>query len=84
MGVDKFGRHTGVNRGPTGRPGIGFNLDSLGNFDISDKRITNLSHPINDNDASTKQYVDEIKTELIIYILELIKTKENVKTVVSK
>lgn len=71
MTVDKFGRHTINNRGPAGRAGIGFNLDINGNFDISDKRITNLSVPTNQGDATNKEYVDSIYTELSKQISEL-------------
>lgn len=84
MSVDKFGRHALSNTGPAGRPGIGFNLDNNGNFDISEKRLTNLSKPENNSDACTKQYVDEIKIELLNHILELIKNKENVETNISE
>lgn len=71
MNVDKFGRHAGTNRGPVGRTGIGFQLDENSNFDITHKRLTNISKPINDSDAATKQYVDEIKSEIMNNILEL-------------
>lgn len=82
MGVDKFGRHTGANSsGPAGRAGIGFNLDNFGNFDITDKRLINLSNPIDDNDACTKIYVDNIKKEVINFVFEFLKTIENVKTI---
>lgn len=84
MGIDKFGRHTANLSGPAGRAGIGFSLDSLGNFDISDKRLCNLANPLNDNDACTKIYVDKIKTELTNFVLGLIKTKEDVKTIVDQ
>lgn len=80
MSVDKFGRHTLNNRGPPGRTGIGFNLDINGNFNISDKRITNLSNPINDGDAVTKIYCDKLKVEIINYMLEVIKNQENDKS----
>lgn len=70
MNVDKFGRHASTNRGPVGRAGIGFQLDENSNFDITHKRLTNLSKPINDSDAATKQYVDDIRSEIMNYILE--------------
>lgn len=87
MGVDKFGRHTGVLSGPAGaagKAGIGFNLDSFGNFDITEKRLINLSNPINDNDACTKIYVDNIKKELMNFVFGLVKTMENVKTIANQ
>lgn len=71
MSVDKFGRHTLNNRGPAGRTGNGFNLDINGNFNISDKRITNLSTPTNKSDATNKEYVDSINSELTKQISEL-------------
>lgn len=71
MSVDKFGRHTLKNRGPAGRTGIGFNLDTNGNFDISDKKITNLCEPTNKSDATTKKYVDSIFADLSKQIIQL-------------
>lgn len=79
MSVDKFGRHAGTNRGPVGRAGIGFQLDHNNNFDITNKRLTNISKPINDSDAVTKKYVDEIKSELMSYILEIKINKESIQ-----
>lgn len=72
MGIDKFGRShitnkTGksdsssssgnrarVLRGP---PGIGFKLTESGDFDLDNKRLTNVGSPISENDCVTKFYV---------------------------
>jgi len=44
-----------------GRPGIGFKyLDDEGNYDISNKRLGNIGEPIEDNDAVSKRYTDNI------------------------
>ena len=61
-GVNIFG--TGINstaishlRGP---PGIGFQyLDADKNFDLNNRRLANISYPIDDKDAACKSYVDE-------------------------
>jgi len=46
-------------RGERGPPGIGFKyLDRERNFDINDKRLANVSNPLENKDASNKQYVD--------------------------
>lgn len=59
MVIDKFGRDSHphvsggvVQRGPSG---VGFKLSSDGNFDIDGKRITNVSDPLEDNDAVNKK-----------------------------
>ena len=43
----------------TGLPGIGFNLDDDGNFDLDSKRLTDVADPVDDQDAATKKYVDD-------------------------
>ena len=45
-------------RGEQGLPGIGFKLTDDGNFDIDGKRLTDVSLPVDDGDATTKAYVD--------------------------
>ena len=45
-------------KGDPGLPGIGFNLTDDGNFDIDSKRLTEVALPIDNNDAATKEYVD--------------------------
>ena len=51
MGVDVFGRvrdRVKSNRGP---PGIGYKLTQDGQFDAENKRICNLSTPVDTNDV---------------------------------
>ena len=45
-------------KGDPGLPGIGFSLTDDGNFDIDSKRLTEVAAPIHNNDAATKEYVD--------------------------
>jgi chromosome segregation ATPase len=61
-GVNIFG--TGINSTPIsqlrGPPGIGFRyLDAEKNFDLNNRRLANISCPIEDKDAVCKTYVDE-------------------------
>jgi chromosome segregation ATPase len=61
-GVNIFG--TGINSTPIsqlrGPPGIGFRyLDAEKNFDLNNRRLANISCPIEDKDAACKTYVDE-------------------------
>ena len=49
-------------KGDPGLPGIGFKLTDGGNFDIDEKRLTDLGDPIDDGDATTKKYVDQNKS----------------------
>ena len=59
-------------KGDPGLPGIGFNLTDDGNFDIDNKRLTEVADPIHKNDAATKVYVDSAinskaeKTDVIL------------------
>ena len=46
-------------RGEPGLPGIGFNLTDDGNFDLDSKRLTDVADPVDDQDAATKNYVDD-------------------------
>ena len=46
-------------KGDPGLPGIGFNLTDDGNFDIDNKRLTEVADPTSKNDAATKEYVDD-------------------------
>ena len=46
-------------RGEPGLPGIGFNLDDDGNFDLDSKRLTHVADPVDDQDAATKKHVDD-------------------------
>ena len=49
-------------KGDPGLPGIGLKLTDGGNFDIDEKRLTDLGDPIDDGDATTKKYVDQNKS----------------------
>ena len=46
-------------RGQQGPPGLGFKLTINGNYDIEKKRLTNVGAPTDDDDATTKEYVDD-------------------------
>ena len=46
-------------KGIPGAPGVGFRLTADGNYDIADKRLTNVGNPTQDKDAATKKYVDD-------------------------
>ena len=46
-------------KGIPGAPGVGFRLTSDGNYDMSDKKLTNVGNPTQDKDAATKKYVDD-------------------------
>ena len=45
-------------RGATGASGTGFNLTSDGNYDISNKKLTNIANGTASNDAVIKQQLD--------------------------
>ena len=52
--------HTsGTTQGPVGPPGPGFKLTGDGNFNINGKRLTNVGAPTEDDDTTTKKYVDD-------------------------
>lgn len=57
--IDKFGRGGGAKlvkiRGP---PGIGFKFTSDQNYNIQQKRLTNIGEPTDTSDATTRNYVD--------------------------
>ena len=46
-------------RGPQGFPGVGFELDADGNYDIENKKLTNVATPTATHDAATKKYIDD-------------------------
>ena len=46
-------------RGEPGLPGIGYDLTDDGNFDLDSKRLTDMTDPVDDQDAATKKYVDD-------------------------
>ena len=49
----------GSTKGPIGPPGPGFKLTRDGNYNIDGKRLTNVGAPTDDDDATTKEYVDD-------------------------
>ena len=50
--------------GPQGDRGIGFHLTVDSHFHIKNKRLTNVSPPVDDHDATTKKFVaDLLKTK---------------------
>ena len=46
-------------KGIQGAPGVGFSLTSDGNYDLNNKKLTNVGSPSNNTDAATKKYVDD-------------------------
>ena len=51
-------------QGPQGDRGIGFHLTVDSHFHIKNKRLTNVSPPVDDHDATTKKFVaDLLKTK---------------------
>ena len=46
-------------KGIQGAPGVGFNLTSDGNYDMSKRKLTNVGAPSDNTDAATKKYVDD-------------------------
>ena len=45
--------------GPQGPPGPGFKKTSDGNYDVEDKKLTNLQKCVDEKDAANKKYVDD-------------------------
>ena len=45
-------------RGPQGRPGEGFKLDSQGDYDIQNKKLTNVKNGDADNDVMSKSQIE--------------------------
>ena len=56
-----FNEHTDNSfaKGIQGAPGVGFNLTSDGDYDITNKKLRNVGTPIVNTDAATKKYVDD-------------------------
>ena len=46
-------------KGIQGAPGVGFSLTADGNYDMNNKKLTNVGAPSANTDAATKKYVDE-------------------------
>ena len=55
--IDIFGRSIKARPGKPGAPGIGFNLNSQGDFDLKNKKLTNVKDPQGEQDAATQAYV---------------------------
>ena len=47
-------------QGPKGDNGTGFTLDSNGNYNMDNKKLTNVKEPTADNDAVNKKFLDKI------------------------
>ena len=45
-------------RGIQGAPGVGFNLTADGNYDMIDKKLTNVGDWVSPNDAVTRKQLD--------------------------
>ena len=54
----------GAAYGQRGPPGPGFKLTSDGNYDIDNKKLTNVMTPTTDADAATKKYIDDHVTNV--------------------
>ena len=58
-GQNENARRTAGKQGPRGRPGIGFKLASDGNYDLENKKLTNVSDATANNEAVTKSQLDQ-------------------------
>ena len=47
-------------KGEKVQKGIGFKLTPDNHFDLQNKRITNISAPMDDHDATTKKFVSDL------------------------
>ena len=54
----------GATYGQRGPPGPGFKLTSDGNYDIDNKKLTNVATPTTNADAATKKYIDDHVTNV--------------------
>ena len=59
MGVFNEQVNNTYGKGIQGAPGIGFNLTADGNYDIINRKLTNVGTPTANADAATKKYVDD-------------------------
>ena len=50
--------------GKDGLPGVGFKLTSVGDFDLQNKRLTNVAEGTENSDSVTKHQVDTLKIQL--------------------
>ena len=46
-------------KGIQGAPGVGFSLTADGDYDMNQKKLTNVAAPTDNNDSATKKYVDD-------------------------
>ena len=46
-------------RGIQGAPGVGLNLTADGNYDMVNKKLTNVRSPTSNTDVTTKKYVND-------------------------
>ena len=46
-------------KGIPGAPGVGFSLTANGDYDMNQKKLTNVAAPTDNNDSATKKYVDD-------------------------
>ena len=46
-------------KGIQGAPGVGFNLTADGNYNMVNKKLTNVGSPTSNADAATKKHVDD-------------------------
>lgn len=60
MSVDVFGRKLDKKEGTRGPPGVGYKLTENGQFDADSKRICNLAHPIQANDAVNLDFLSQL------------------------
>ena len=73
-------------KGYKGPPGIGFSLTADEHYHIRNKRLTNVSAPVDYNDAATKKFVTDLLTKKAgtIYVNnELAALKKRVKVLES-
>lgn len=62
MSVDKFGRNSKTllkSKGATGPAGLGFKLLPSGDYNMENKRLSNVGRPEQPHQAASKEYVDE-------------------------
>ena len=59
MGVFNEQKHNTYGKGIQGAPGVGFNLTADGNYDMINRKLTNVGAPTSNADAATKKYVDD-------------------------
>ena len=81
MSINIFGATNKNNTSVHGvreQPGIGFKfLNDEGNFDIDNKRLADLSEPIDNNDATTTVYVNKRVARLKNALVRVINTNKS-------